>query len=176
MKHLVLPLLLLALGCSVPHSIPEGGIVKGQSINPIGKVLILAVQDGQEQGQSPAPGSGRGMVAALRTVLMNHSIPFTTSDSMTNMQGFEEAQKLNFDYVMKCTITLWEDNATAWSGKGDKLKISVELFDVKSKQLVAVASHYRVSTGATFVSAAPDRFMDECAAGALGKIFGWTEK
>lgn len=94
-------------------------------------------------------------------------------EASTNVQALDEASKLNFDYTMKCTITLWEDNATAWSGKGDKLEISVEVFDVKTKQLVGIASHYRVATGFTLVSGTPDRFMDECAEGALGKIYGW---
>ena len=104
---------------------------------------------------------------------MNHSIPFSTSESMDTAQGFEEAGKLQFDFILKCTINLWEDNATAWSGNGDKLKISIEMFDTKSKQLVAVASHNRVATGATFTSGTPDRLMDECALGALSQIYIW---
>jgi len=173
MKRFLVPIFLLSIGCSVPRSRPEGGLVTGQTINAASKVLILSVQDGQEQGQSPAHGSGRGMVASLRKVLLNHSVPFSTSENMNTVGGIEEAEKLKFDYVMKCTITLWEDNATAWSGNGDKLKISIEMFDVKTKQLVAVASHYRVATGATFVSGTPDRFMDECSLGALSRIYGW---
>lgn len=79
MKKTSILFLLLLVFCSVPHSRPEGGTVFGQTINPKGKVLLLAVQDGQEQGQSSAPGSGKGMVTALRKVLVEHSIPFTTS-------------------------------------------------------------------------------------------------
>lgn len=176
MKRLLLALPLLVLGCSVPRSVPEGRVVAGQSINPQGKVLILAVTDGQEQGQPAATGSGKGMVAALRKVLMEKAIPLSTSESTNLVQGYDEAGKLGFDYVLKCVITEWEDNATAWSGKGDKLRISIELFDAKSKQLVAAGSHYRIATGFTFVSGTPDRFMDECATGALSQIYGWPQK
>ena len=176
MKQLFMLLTILVLGCSVPRSEPEGGTIIGQAVNPSGKVLILGVRDGQEQGQEPANGSGKGMAAALRKVLMAHSIPISTTESLNNTQGFEEAEKLNFDYIMKCSITLWEDNATAWSGKGDKLKISIELFDVKSKQLVGEAGFYRVATGFTLAAGSPDRFMDECAEGALAKIYGWPAK
>ena len=176
MKQFLLLLFLLTTGCSIPRSEPEGGLIQGKTINPSGKVLILAVRDGQEQDQPAAPGSGQGMVNALRKVLMDHFIPFSTTEHYNNIQGFEEAEKLNFDYVLKCTITLWENNATAWSGNGDKLKISIEIFDVKSKQLVAIAGHYRVATGATLATGTPDRFMNECALGALSKIYAWPTK
>lgn len=171
---ILLPIL-FAIGCSVPKSLPEGGAISGMTVNQKAKVLVLAIADGQEKGQEPANGSGRGMVAALRQQLSAHGVPITTSEATTILQGFEEATKMGFDYVLKCVIVLWEDNATAWSGNGDKLKISLELYDAKTHQLVAASSHYRVATGATFVSGTPDRFMDECAKGALGKIYGWPE-
>ncbi len=116
------------------------------------------------------------MVTAIRKVLMGKGVPLSTSESTSVMQGLDEANKIGFDYVLKCVITEWEDNATAWSGKGDKLRISVELFDAKSKQLVAAGSHYRIATGFTVSSGTPDRFMDECARGSLSKIYGWPEK
>lgn len=176
MKKLLILLPLFLLGCSVPRSIPEGNVVAGQSINAQGKVLILSVTDGQEQGQAPASGSGRGMVSSLRKALMQHGVPISTSESTNLVQGLDEANKLGFDYVLKCVITEWEDNATAWSGNGDKLRISVEMFDAKSKTMVAAASHYRVATGFTFVSGTPDRFMDECSKGVLSQIYRWPPK
>jgi len=166
---------LILIGCSVPRSVPEGGRIVGQQIIPTGKVLILTVADGQEMGQPVANGSGRGMVSSLRKVLSRHEIPLSITDAASTTQGFEEAAKINFEYLLKCTTTLWEDNATAWSGNGDKLKISIEMFEVKNHQLIAAASHYRVATGATFVGGSPDRFMDECAEGALDKIYGWAK-
>lgn len=169
-------LLFLSVACSVPRAVPEGGTVAGQTVSAKEQVLILSTQDGQEQGQDPAHGSGRALVSALRKSLSAHAVPVSISDSQDVGHGYDEAAKIGFDYVLKPTITLWEDNATAWSGKGDKLEISLELYDVKSHRLVAASSFYRVATGFTFVSGSPDRFMDECSNGALGKIYGWPKK
>lgn len=166
----------LAAGCSVPRSVKEGGPVVGYQVNSTAKVLLLRVADGQEQGQEVARGSGEGMVAALRKTLSSHGVPLSTSANMDLSAGLDEAQKTGFDYVLKCTITLWQDNATAWSGNGDKLNISVEVYDAKSRVLAAAATHKRVATGATFVAASPDRFMDEVAVGALSQIYGWPTK
>ncbi len=163
-----------AIGCSVPRSVPEGGRISGQTVNPAGKVLILTITDGQEIGQPVATGSGKALSSAIRKVLSTHQIPLSTSDCTKLIDAYAEATAINFDYILKCDITLWEDNATAWSGNGDKLRISIELFDVKSKQLVAAASHYRVATGATLVASNPERFMDECSEGALNKIYDWA--
>lgn len=177
MKYVALILaVLFASGCSVPRSVKEGGPVSGQVVNPAGKVLILNVANGQEQGQPIAYGSGQGMVSSLRKVLTSHGVSLSTTEKMDLSSGMDEAERSGFDYILKAVITLWQDNATAWSGNGDKLSVSVELYDAKTKQLTAAASHQRVATGATFVSGSPDRFMDEVATGALGQIYGWPEK
>jgi hypothetical protein len=163
------------LGCSIPHSVAEGGPFANHRVNPQGKVLVLSIADGQEQGQSPAPGSGQGMVAALRSMLAEHGVPLSTTVTSSLPDGIAEAQRAGFEYVLKGTITLWQDNATAWSGNGDKLNISCELYDVQSRELIAASTHKRVATGFTFVSGSPDRFFDENAAGALGQIYGWGQ-
>ena len=163
-------------GCSVPRSRAEGGPMGSHQISPTAKVQILNITDGQEQGQEPAHGSGQGMVEALRKVLSAHGVPLSTTPTTSVLTGVDEARTAGFEYVLKGTITLWEDNATAWSGNGDKLYISLDLYDAKSRELIAASTHKRVATGATFVSGSPDRFMDEVAAGALGKIYGWPSK
>jgi hypothetical protein len=166
-------LFLSVAACSVPRSRAEGGPLANHQVVPTAKVLILSIADGQEQGQKPASGSGQGMVAALRTVWATHGVPLSTTATASVQAGIEEARRTGFDYVLQSTITLWEDNATAWSGNDDKLNISCELYDVNSRELIAAVTHKRVATGFTFVSGSPDRFMDEVAAGALDKIYGW---
>lgn len=177
MKYIIAALLCLAAtGCSIPHSVREGGPVAGQLINPKATVLVLNVKDGQEQGQSPATGSGQGTVSAIRKALATHGVPLSVTQSTNLSAGFDQAQRDGFSYVLQCVITLWQDNATAWSGNGDKLNVSVEVYDAKTHQLVAEATHKRTATGATFVSGSPDRFMDEVAVGALSRIYGWPVK
>ncbi|WP_250623313.1 DUF4823 domain-containing protein [Pinirhizobacter soli] len=178
MKRLFLVVLVSALvsACSVPRQVKEGGAVSGAHVMSTGKVLVLNVRDGQETGQDPAVGSGQGMVAALRKALAAHGVPLSTSADMDLQAGLASAQRAGYRYVLKCTITLWEDNATAWSGKGDKLNISVELYDAQTRELAAAATDKRTATGFTLASGSPDRFMDQVASGALGQIYGWPSK
>ncbi len=178
MKYLTL-LLVLSIpltGCSIPLSKADGGPVANHQVDPAARVLILNIADGQESGQSAAPGSGQGLVAALGKVMGAHSVQISTTTTSDLSSGIAEAHKSHFEYVLKSTITLWEDNATAWSMNGDKLSIYVELYDSQSRELVAAATHRRVATGETLMPGSPDRFIDEVATGALGKIYGWGKK
>ena len=127
----------LVVACSIPRQAKEGGALPGQHVDPTQRVLVLAIKDGQEQGEPVAAGSGQGLVDALRRALAAHQVPLSATPDMALEQGFADAERGGFTYVLKGTITHWEDNATAWSGKGDKLNISAELYDVRSRTLVA---------------------------------------
>lgn len=159
--------------CSIARSVPDGRVVSGQAINNKGEVLIMNIADGQEQGEPVAKGSGQAMVSAIKDVLLNHNVPVTTSQAIDLIPAFDEAEKVGSEYTLRCVITLWEDNATFWSGNGDKLRISLELYSSKQRKLVAKTGYYRVGTGFTFVSGTPQRFMGEAAEGALNRIYGW---
>jgi hypothetical protein len=66
LASLVLSLAIISLSaCSVPRSVKEGGTIPGQQVIPAKKVLVLAIKDGQEQGQPPAAGSGAGSLHGL---------------------------------------------------------------------------------------------------------------
>lgn len=113
------------------------------------------------------------MVDAFRKVLAMHGIPMSVTADKSLTEGFADAERGGFTYVLKGTITHWEDNATAWSGKGDKLFVSAELYDAHTHTLIAAATDKRTATGLTFVSSTPDRFMDQVAVGTLSQIYGW---
>jgi hypothetical protein len=166
---------LCAGGCSIPRSVAEGGPTANHRANPASKVLVLSIADGQDLGEGPAHGSGQGLVSAIRKVLVAHGVPLSTTPTWAVAAGLDEARRAGFAYALKGTITLWEDNATAWSGNGDKLTISLDLYDAKTRELVASSTHKRVGTGMTLISGSPDRFMDQVTAGALDKIYGWSE-
>src|SRR5690606_7286551 len=108
---------LLVAGCSVPRSVKEGGPVAGQQVDRGARVLVLNVADGQEAGQPVAVGSGQIVVSSVRKALQAHGVPLTLSESTDISHGIAEAKGAGFDYVLRTKITLWEDNATAWSMK-----------------------------------------------------------
>jgi hypothetical protein len=113
---------------------------------------------------------------ALANDLVAHRVTVSFFPSLDLTSAFAAAQQQGFAYVLSPSISLWEDNATIWSGNGDKLTLSLEMYDASTQKLVAIATHRRVATGATMLNQSPDRFIDEACAGSLSKIYGWPAK
>ena len=163
----------IASGCAVPVHQTTGQVVPGVEVSKAPKIVILDINDGQEKGQEATVGSGQAMVSALRDRLMQHNIPVTTVQTTTLEDGYREAERLGFDYVLRGVYTNWEDNATAWSLNPDRAEFALELLSVDSRSLAASANHRRQASGATFLSNTPMRFIPELADSTLGRIFGW---
>ena len=137
------------------------------------KVVILDIQDGHERGQDVTRGSGQAMVNALRDTLVSRGIPVNVIQSTAVDEGYQEAERLGFNYVLRGVLTNWEDNATAWSGNPDRATLVLELYGVEEKRLAASANSERQASGATLVSGTPGRFIPELAFNAVDRIFDW---
>ena len=162
-------LLPMAFSCASTRT--TGGIVAGQTEVRKGKVVILAVADGKERSGDVAGGSGLAVAAALRDGLVVRGIaPFVTEQTSV-AEAVKEAHSLGYDYVLRATITEWEDNATEWSGKPDSAALSVELFDL-TPVLVSTATHRKKASSMALSSGTPDRFVPELVQFTILRIFG----
>lgn len=147
----------------------SGGLVAGQSTVRKGKVVVMAVADGKERSGDIAAGSGNLVRSALRDALVTRGFTPLTSESTSMPEAVKEAKELSYDYVLKATITEWEDNATAWSGKKDSLALSLELYDV-TPTLIASSSHRQKGSSFAMSDSAPDRLLAKAVDAALGRI------
>ncbi len=163
----------LCLACSVPRTRVVGEVVPGQSINPAGKFLILSCDDAQERGEEVTKGSSNALVSAVRDRMMQHSMKISITQATALEAGYREAKENSFDYLVRPSFTNWEDNATAWSGNGDKAGISLEVFDARTHTMLAASSYNRTATGFTLAPGSPMRFIDDAADKTLSQIFHW---
>jgi Domain of unknown function (DUF4823) len=147
-----------------------GGLVAGQAPIRTGtKILILSVPDGRESHGNIGGGSGAAVLAGLRQELVGRGmIPFD-SDNGTLTDGLKEAATRGDDFVLRGRITVWEDNATAWSGKPDSVAISLELFDV-SGTLVSSVVHRQNGSHWAMTDSAPQRLVPEAARLAVARL------
>jgi hypothetical protein len=76
------------------------------------------------------------------------------------------------DYLLRGEVTEWEDNATEWSGKGDSIGLSAELFRVADGKMVSTASIRKKASAFAFVSRSPERFAQFIASSTAAKLFG----
>ncbi|HEX4826497.1 MAG TPA: DUF4823 domain-containing protein [Candidatus Polarisedimenticolaceae bacterium] len=173
LAKLLSPSLLIVTACALPVHETSGQLVPGVTLSSMPRIVILEISDGQERGQDATHGSGQAMGDALRERLMGHGIAVQSIQSKELEQGYNEATRIGFDYVLRGVFTNWEDNATAWSGNPDRAELAVELFSVADRRLAASADHKVQASGATLLSSTPMRFIPELADRTLGRIFGW---
>lgn len=109
--------------------------------------------------------------SALRDALVARGFAPFSSDSASMADAIKEAKELAYDYVLRASITEWEDNATAWSGKKDSIALSLELYDL-TPTLVASGSHRQKGSSFAATDSGPDRLLAKAAEAAVGRVCG----
>lgn len=171
----LLALCCIAFNCAAPEHITKGQIMPGFEIQKEGKFVILNITDGQESGQSPAYGSGQEMVSAIKEELMKNGYVFSTVPTENLLDGFNEADRLGYLYVLKGIITHWEDNATEWSGKPDRASFSLDIYVSKDRKLIGSASHQVQGSGMALFPESTTRFIPELANKTLSRLLSWPD-
>jgi hypothetical protein len=135
------------------------------------KVLMVKVADGTTRGGAIGVGSGGALAAALTDALVSRGLSPFVSDRSSIADGIREAKEMSYEYVLRATITEWEDNATAWSGNPDSAAVSLELYDLAAT-LVSSATHRKKGSSFSMSSKSPDRFLPELVQTTVSKVFG----
>lgn len=160
---------LLAVGCASSET--ASGIVAGLTPASKGWVVILTVADGKTSDGGTGIGSGSTVMATLRDALLARGIAPLVSERTSMAEAIKEAKELSYDYILKATITEWEDNAMAWSGNPDSAALSVELYDL-TPTLVASATHREKASSWALLSESPARFVPKLVQATLDRVFG----
>lgn len=84
-----------------------------------------------------AHNSGKQVAEAIFNAFARNTRPVYISRSPENLgEALDSARRVNADYVVYPTITRWEDRATEWSGRRDKLQMRVDLIELETSQVV----------------------------------------
>jgi hypothetical protein len=169
-------LVALCTGCTAFHRDTSGQWAPGQSLLKNSSLVIVPLVDVIEPGEGPVGGSGADFTARIRDNLLSHGVKVTVGDGSSLKEAFDSAASLGYVYVLRGAITQWEDNATEWSGNPDRAGLSLELYEVESRQLVAAAAHRMNGSSGALASLSPHRFVPELVDHTLARIFGWRPK
>ncbi|MCG9578800.1 DUF4823 domain-containing protein [Vibrio tubiashii] len=148
-------------GCADSHSL---NVTKADStvrLNPGNAVYIALSQDGQ-YGSHNYVGSGKMVSQTIKgelVTVLNNVILATRSESYNTALDFASSRK--FDYLVYPTILHWEDRATEWSAKADKVKVKIVVVDVKSGAIVKSGIIEGKSGLATFGGDRPQDLLPE---------------
>ena|SRR5437773_1405277 len=121
-------------GCIFAKQSGAGSLQPDFTLQPRASILLGQVLDGSGS-DGLMIGSGELMKSSIATELLKRGFQVVNSGSADGGQLLEEAKVRNIPFVLSARITIWEDNATSWSGKRDHAGISLQLFDVASETL-----------------------------------------
>lgn len=127
MKHL-LPLALtltttLLGGCA--HNYNLHSLQRAEPLEAKASALVALPEDGRFE-KIIYPGSGRQTARAVATAFAKH---LARVDIMaapaTSAEQLAAARSGGFDYLVTPSIAHWEDRATEWSGRPDRIEIEL---------------------------------------------------
>jgi hypothetical protein len=132
---LCLSLLFLA-GCSHKY--------KTDTYNPPAALLssnasayIMVAKNGTYSSRTYA-GSGKTVSQQTQAALARFLARVDMAPANENRAAaFREARKNAYDYVFEPVILHWEDRATAWSGKPDRISVKLVVWDPQTEEVVS---------------------------------------
>lgn len=140
--------LVLLSGCVATYkrndlAIPPAKLDRSQT------VLIATPLGGSYNGQAYT-NSGRSTALAVRAAFAKFAKSTATSESCSDLPCMISGTQSNAGYFVVPEILHWEDRATEWSGKLDKVEIKVSIYDAKTMHEVAATVIAGKSKWATF--------------------------
>lgn len=150
----------------------RGGVAGGQKVSTSGRVCYMPIQDGKQRNGETVAGSGVSMTAALRDELLKYHIDALPLQSTSLAKAQSEGVSLGCDKIIHATITEWQDYATEWSGKGDSIALSAEMYDIAGMKMLSTSSYRKKASAVAFVSKSPERFETIVANNTIAKLFG----
>ena len=118
-------------------------------LNPYAGILISVPENGW-YGEKTYTNSGKETAKAVKNAFLKHSKIVVISDSCKKEDCLKSIDVEKYAYYVKPEILHWEDRATEWSGRADKVKIQVVVYDSSSKKQIAEFSYSAKSKWLTF--------------------------
>lgn len=140
----------LLTGCADSHQVhlspelPSPRIQAGQS-------LYMALARDGAYGEHHYPGSGLMLSQAIATPLLKRLTRVELARHTENLnEALSSARKGGYDLLCYPQILHWEDRATEWSARSDKVTVKLTLFEVASANALRSALIEGQSGLATF--------------------------
>jgi hypothetical protein len=166
---LVTVLTLFAIGCSSTYKHSELQPIETNLDSRKG-VLISTPKDGW-YGNTQYRDSGRMTASAVRAAFSKHA---SSVDLISNCHGDDCLDTIDvekYGYYVKPEILHWEDRATEWSGKSDRIEIQLVIFNAVTKEELANSSYTGTSKWATFGGDHPQDLLPESTYQYVNRLY-----
>lgn len=169
MKPIVFLLALAAICGGCVSTYTANSVSRSTQLSTNATALIALPEDGHFE-KIPYPGSGHKTALAVSKAFAKH-LPRVdmTPEAGSLSQHLEQGRAEKFDYLVIPTVVHWEDRATEWSGRPDRIEIEVRTVEVNSGETLALGSIKGKSKWATLGGDVPEDLL----ATPLGIYVDW---
>lgn len=119
------------------------------SLNPALGVLVSIPEDGW-YGDTQYRNSGNMTANAVRAAFAKNAENVDLANGCKDTECLSDIDIINYGYFVKPIILSWEDRATEWSGKRDRIEIQIMIYDAVTKQEIGNSSYTGKSKWSTF--------------------------
>ena len=143
--------LLISVGCSASHTLKRADTIpSAPNLDPNRSMFVNLPADGTYSDKSYA-GSGQSTATTIVTAFSRHLEHVDASaTTMSQDEGLQHAVAQGFTYFANPSILHWEDRATEWSGKPDRITFRVDLLEAATQTLLDSVTIQGTSKWATF--------------------------
>ncbi|WP_139834746.1 DUF4823 domain-containing protein [Thalassospira sp. MCCC 1A03138] len=171
-KLLLIAGLTLMLGaCSSKYRVDNHEVMT--TVPPGSSYYVMLPKDGI-YGETNYNNSGQMLVQVVRNKLSPFSSRIISASTVeTRETAFASAAKDDLDYLIEPEILHWEDRATEWSGRPDRITIKYQAFDVRTQAMLLTTTRSASSKWASLGGDHPQDLLpvptEEFVAALLGK-------
>lgn len=143
---------------------PAGKLVQG-------KTVLIATPENGAYGKESYGSSGASTAQAVKQGFARYTNAVSISSKCRDLSCLKAEASVASDYYVVPTILHWEDRATEWSGKKDKIEIKLTIYDGRDGTEIANQIISGKSKWATFGGDHPEDLLPDPIASFLQSIY-----
>lgn len=170
MKRILAALVVIDLaGCT--HTYVVDQVEVAQPLERKGGAYVMLAADGGFAGQT-YPKSGLSLSQEMATAISKRLDKIETATAMEDINdALTKANSRSLRYVVQPSIMHWEDRATEWSAKPDRITVRIVVWDAATRREAASTTASATSKWGTFGGDHPEDLLPETAATFVNRAF-----
>lgn len=161
MRLIIILTIFFLTACSATYKQADVSGSPQVKLDPKGKILISVPKDGS-YGTINYRRSGQMTAQAIKSALARHTNQAdTTINCSTTDKCLQEANRGEYSYLVMPEILHWEDRATEWSGKPDRIEVKLTIYETVSGETIHSTIISGKSKWATFGGDHPQDLLPE---------------
>ena len=140
-------------------------------LDPTKNVLVSVPKDGRYE-DIHYQNSGQMTANAVRAAFAMYAPKVDVTNNCDAADCLKGIDSKSYGYYVKPEILHWEDRATEWSGRPDRVEVQISVYDALTKEEVASSSYSGKSKWATFGGDHPQDLLAEPTEDYVSSLYG----